>query len=454
MLERADRPNSMPPSPAAASPNRRRFASVAVVALLIVAQALLAAAHAQSRTFEAIGVDTSHASIPLDAVLAAGPAPNGIPALGFGGDHAGAARPTQPPRFVTIDAARAWLGPREPVIVIAAGDETRIYPLQILTWHEIANDVVGGVPLAVTFCPLCNSALAFDRRVPVTAAQLERARGANAGLRAAPIAADLEELHAAQHGHERAAAPEYQVDVEFGVSGLLYNSNLLMFDTETSTLWTQIGGAGSVGALTGVRLVRYPAPMLAFEDAATSAPDATVLSRDTGFPRSYGRNPYVGYDDIDTPPWFPIEADDDRLPPKARVAAFDIAGAAVAVPFAELRAAGVVEGEVNDVPFVAVWQPGVASALDAGRIADGADVGAAAVFDRRVDGRTLRFERRGDGVVDTETGSRWSIRGEAVDGPLRGTRLEPILHDATLWFAWAAFRPETQIVRAAGVEAR
>ena len=125
---------------------------------------------------QAIGVDTDEAVIPIEEILSGGPPPQGIPALGFTGDRAGVAGPTPTPKYVTQGEAADWLEAEEPVIALTLGGESRAYPLQILTWHEIANDTLGGVPVAVTFCPLCNSALAFDRRVPLTRETLEIVR--------------------------------------------------------------------------------------------------------------------------------------------------------------------------------------------------------------------------------------------------------------------------------------
>ena len=143
---------------------------------------LLGMVSAQSglSAMQAIGVDTDEAVIPIEEILSGGPPPQGIPALGFTGDRAGAAGPTPAPTYVTQGEAADWLEAEEPVIALTLGGESRAYPLQILTWHEIANDTLGGVPVAVTFCPLCNSALAFDRRVPLMREALEGVQDAHA----------------------------------------------------------------------------------------------------------------------------------------------------------------------------------------------------------------------------------------------------------------------------------
>ncbi len=390
----------------------------------------------------AIGVDTSRAEIPLEDVMSGGPPPNGIPALGFSGDWQGAAAPTRDPIFVSQEEAADWLEPQEPVIVFSLKGETRVYPLQILTWHEIVNDTVGGVPVAVTFCPLCNSALAFDRRLPLTAAAASEVSELNPD--AAPVEPDEGFLEAYQAQGE-AAAVTALLPVTFGVSGTLYNSNLLMFDTETSTLWSQLLGVGNVGTLSGTRLLRYPAQIVSFAEVRDAAPEALVLSRDTGFARRYGQNPYVGYDDADSPAFLFAGTPDGRLAPKARVVSIDAPAEAVAYPVEALAAAGVVNDAVGDTPVTLFWQAGTTSALDASSIASSRDVGAVGVFERTLDGRTLTFQTDGDAFVDEETGSTWNVLGAATAGPLAGEQLTRVVHDNTLWFAWAAFKPDTRI---------
>jgi hypothetical protein len=384
--------------------------------------------------------------VPIDEILSGGPPPQGIPAIGFGGLE-GVAGASREPRFVSQDEAADWLGEREPVILVRLGDEARLYPLQILTWHEIVNDTLGGVPVAVTFCPLCNSALAFDRRVPVGDEALQAiAEALEEAPATRPVPPDLADAYRGQEGED---APAAYLDVTFGVSGLLYHSNLLMFDDATATLWSQAIGEGAVGPLAGRDLIRYPAQIVGFAEARASEPDALVLDRDTGFARAYGTNPYVGYDDVDSPAFLFAGSPDGRLEPKARVITID-GDPPVAYPFDHLAQTGVVHDDVSGAPVVAFWAPGTATALGASRIAGAEDIGAVGVFRPVVDGRTLRFEARAGEIVDVATGSVWDVTGRAESGPLEGTRLEPVAHDNTFWFAWAAFRPDTEVRRPGG----
>ncbi|UCH26866.1 MAG: DUF3179 domain-containing protein, partial [Trueperaceae bacterium] len=201
---------------------------------------------AQPFAARSIGVDFSQSNIAVDQILSGGPPPQGIPALGFLGDWQGAAGATRGPQFVSQEEAAAWLGENEPVIAFTAGGETRAYPLQILTWHEIVNDVVGGVPVAVTFCPLCNSALAFDRRIPLTEEAHQALIAVNPGAELQEAADIFDDAFLAAYDAQGGDVGSLVAGSEatFGVSGMLFNSNLLMFDTVSSTLWAQILGEG------------------------------------------------------------------------------------------------------------------------------------------------------------------------------------------------------------------
>jgi hypothetical protein len=304
------------------------------------------------------------------------------------------------PSFVSLDAARDWIAPKEPVIAVEHDGVARAYPLQILTWHEIVNDTIGDTPVAVTFCPLCYSAIAFERRVdgePVT----------------------------------------------FGVSGLLRNSDLVMYDRKSETLWQQFTGKAIVGTHAGETLALVPSQLLSLRQFAQNYPDGTVLSRDTGYDRRYGQNPYAGYDDVDKPPFAYDGPTDDRLPPKEKVVAVSLGGTHKAYPHSATRKQHVVHDTIGERPLVVFHAPGPVSALDARKIAASKEVGATGVFDRRVDGRTLRFRYVGDGrFEDTATESVWTIAGRAVEGPLAGTRLDRVPHGDYFAFSWFAFRPD------------
>ncbi len=252
--------------------------------------------------------DFSIAEVEWSEIRSGGPPRDGIP-------------PLDSPRAVSIAEAAEDLAPTEPVIGLIIGGEARAYPLRVLIWHEIANDTLGGVPVAVTFCPLCNTAIVFDRR------------------------------------HDG------QV-LDFGTTGRLRNSDLVMYDRQTESWWQQFLGRAIIGTLTGAELRMIPARLESFANFAARAPDGTVLVADHS--RRYGNNPYAGYDSLSAP-FLYNGAMPDGIAPLARVVR--IGDEAWSLDL--LRQAG--EITAGDVKLS--WSAGQNSALDAGYIPDGADVG-------------------------------------------------------------------------------
>ncbi len=205
---------------------------------------------------------------------------------------------------------------------------------------------------------------------------------------------------------------------------------------------------GVAGTLTGSRLDTYPVSTVSWAQFRDANPDGLVLSRDTGFDRNYGRNPYPGYDDVNTAPFLFRGETDGRLPAKTRIVGIEIDGDAVAVKLDDLARRGVVKVTVAGRPIVVFHRPGTASALDASTVDDGVDVGTTGVFTARVDGRDTTFKARDGLFVDAQTSTRWDVLGHATTGPGSSARavLEPVVHVDTFWFAWAAFRPQSRIV--------
>jgi thiol-disulfide isomerase/thioredoxin len=221
-----------------------------------------------------------------------------------------------------------------------------------------------------------------------------------------------------------------------------------MYDRLTETWWQQATGEGIAGEHAGERLGFLPATIVAWEAFKTTHPNADVLSRKTGFSRSYGANPYAGYDDVDQSPFlFRGPQTPGQLPAMARVLTVELNDEAVAYPFTELETVHVVNDAVGGSPIVVLWQAGTASALDSGVIAQGRDVGTADTYSRELDGQTLTFVHDGEHFMDEQSGSEWTVLGRAVDGPLAGAQLAPVVNVNHFWFSWAAFRPETRIYR-------
>lgn len=336
--------------------------------------------------------DFSRHVIDFSEILSGGVPKDGIPAI-------------DRPSFESVDQASQWMSPDEPVIVLRVSTKARAYPLQILTWHEIVNDSLEDVPVAVTYCPLCNAAIVFNRRV------------------------------------------NGQV-LDFGTTGLLRNSDLVMYDRQSESWWQQFSGRGIVGQYTGTLLATLPAQVVAFREFADAFPEGTVLSKNTGMSRAYGRNPYTGYDRIGERPFLFRGKLDERLPAMERVLNVSIEGQHKIYPLSELESRPVVNDNVAGLPVLVLAASRMRSALDRASIADSRFIPAAVAYARQAGERLLSFETDGGEVVDRETGSRWNVFGEAVSGPLKGQQLEALGGGAHFAFAWLAFFPQSEIFRA------
>ena len=271
-------------------------------------------------------------------ILAGGPPKDGIPSIDL-------------PKFVSMEEADKWIKDNELILTIIYKGVKRVYPLQILVWHEIVNDEIAGDPILITYCPLCGSGIAYERTIEVN------------GKREV---------------------------VEFGTSGKLYNSNLVMYDRKTDTYWTQIGGKAIIGELTGQELHEISIDTVVWRDWKAAHPVSEVLSQDTGFNRAYGRDPYGNYYE-DTFLLFPVEQEDNRIHPKTVI--FGI--------------------EVNST-FKAYKEE---------------DLVRLEVIEDVVDGMKIKVERDNVGIVkitNKDTG-------------------EEIVKERDFWFAWYAFHPTTEV---------
>lgn len=327
--------------------------------------------------------DYSRRTVDLSEIQSGGPGRDGIPAI-------------DEPQFDSISDAKKWLDDAEPVIEY----ENKAYPLQILMWHEIANDLVNDIPISVTFCPLCNTALVFDRRHP-----------------------DIGEI-------------------SLGVSGKLRRSDMVMYDRTSDTFFQQFDGIGIAGDLAGTRLATLPSQVVSFGEFIAQHPDGTVLNTDTGHSRDYGANPYAGYDEVGSQDIFGVyeSTGDDRLEAKERMIFIENGAEEQNTAFAitDIAAAGV----INDGTATLWSLPRAKSALDAPSIAGSRVVGGAVVYNRAVDGKRLSFTARAgskDQFTDTQSGSIWNREGLATQGPMKGKQLLPIQHVNVFWFAVAAF---------------
>lgn len=269
-----------------------------------------------------------------DKIVSGGPPKDGIPSI-------------DDPRFVSVQEADQWIRDDELALAVIYKGVKRVYPLQILVWHEIVNDHIAGDPVLITYCPLCGSGIAFERRVQGEA-------------------------------------------VEFGVTGKLYNSNLVMYDRKTDTHWSQIDGLAILGELAGARLTPISIDTVVWREWKKRHPDSEVLSQDTGYTRPYGRDPYAGYYE-DSLLLFQVEKRDDRIHPKTIVYGVSVGGVYKAYREDDLRELGVITDTVGGV--------------------------------------RIELERSDTGAV----------RVTNLDNG------EEIIEDRSFWFAWYAFHPETEL---------
>ena len=318
-------------------------ASIFAVLVLLAAAAPAQADPAFWR-FEWPSTDFSKFSVDLNDIISGGPGKDGIPAI-------------DDPVFGTI-ADAGDLADTEPVITVVVNGDARAYPLNVLMWHEIVNDEVGGVPVSVTYCPLCNSAVAFDRRV---------------GDRV----------------------------LDFGTTGKLRFSDLVMYDRQTESWWQQFIGEAIVGEMLGTRLEMIPVRVESFARFRERHPDGMVQKSAGGFFRSYGRNPYAGYDSARWPFLYRGNAPEGLAP-----LAYVLAVGDKAWSLDYLRE----NGRTEDGELIITWEPGQNSALDAAKISEGRDIGNVVVQRRE--------------------------KGALVD----------VVHDLTFAFTFHAFNPDVEIV--------
>lgn len=378
------------------TPNLRPFLTTARVRKLqaaMAAVALFACEGDPSTTGPGPGANAAQVRLlcqfASDDGLFAGAARDGIPAL-VNPPLVPASHPDA--QYVERYARRTLPlgGPVEARVVGLMVDDTPVaIPHNILWWHEIVNVDLGGRRLAITYCPLTGSALVFD----ATAAGTQR----------------------------------------FGVSGLIFENNLVMFDEETGSLWPQMCLSASVGDRQGTRLVQIPATEMRWDAWKKRHPETLVVSSQTGFDRVYDENPYESYETSDFLLFGSRLPIDDRRPLKERVLGIPDGDGGIAIPFGVLAQIGstaafrtTIAGEVVQV----LW--------------DGEARAARAFYPRTDDGTEISLRTEGTGFVDKVTGSTWNVEGRALKGPLAGSSL--VAHEGSFvafWFAWSAFHPNT-----------
>ena len=322
-----------------------------------------------SEEFTLMETDGVKHLIPLSEIRGGGPPKDGIPSI----DN---------PVFAEVSDSD-FVSDSDTVIGLHINGEAKAYPLFILVWHEIVNDRIGGIPVSVTYCPLCYTNQVFERIID---------------------------------GQE----------VEFGTSGKLYNSNLLMYDRLTESYWSQALGLAVTGELSGYTLDLVPFDVIAWGDWKILHPDTTVLTTDTGAIRPYDTDPYGNYY---TEPriMFPVSHRDDRLGLKEIIVGFTQDNIYKAYAQNDIESKVLINDSIGDAPIllVSLFPQNTRS------------------FERTLDGNVLDFVFLDDTITDIQTNSQWDYSGLSISGENAGKQLKRIPNEPGFWFEWVAFHPDT-----------
>lgn len=355
--------------------------------------------------------DFGRSAVYYGSIIPGGAPREGIPALSL-------------PHFTSVERASEWMDDREAVLLLRYDKNVRVYPVQILMWHEVVNDRIGDVPVGVSYAPLSNTAIAFLRE-------------------------GFDEV------------------LSFGTTGLLRFSNPVMYDRETESWWQQATGKGIVGEYAGEQLELLPVSLLPWKEIEDHYGDAYVMSRLTGYEWPYGQNAYEGYDRSDEPflyvgPDLDAEVNTEfslmeRVIAVGAEGAESSEGGVKAYSYGQLREQRVISDSLNGRRFVLFWQPGTSSPVDSLAVAAGRDVGSAQAYfpvvntreadtlerdGREADSRELSFFWDGEQIRDRETGSEWSVSGLAVSGELEGTQLAGPVSFNHFGYSWSVFKGE------------
>jgi hypothetical protein len=311
--------------------------------------------------------------VPLDKIRSGGPPKDGIPSI-------------DEPKFAQLSDSN-FMSNSDIVIGLEIDGQAKAYPLFIMVWHEIVNDKVGGIPVSVTYCPLCFTNQVFERIID---------------------------------GKE----------VEFGTSGKLYNSNLVMYDRLTDSYWSQALGVAITGELTGYELKRIPFDVISWGDWKSLHPETLVLTTETGHLRAYGSDPYGDYY-TDPRIIFPVDNKDERMHPKEIILGFKDADVFKAFKQTDVENSTIINDEINGKPVVIMSLfPGNSRA-----------------FESTIGDTVLTFDFVDGSIVDLQTNSKWNYDGEAIFGEMEGTQLHRMPFDPGFWFEWVAFHPDTQVYK-------
>lgn len=315
------------------------------------------------------------------------------------------------PKFVNKTEGQEMFFSKEPVIAVEINGIAKAYPLNILTMHEIANDELEGVSILVTYCPLCNSGIVYNRVL--------------------------------NHNGE--------IEIlEFEASGMLRNSDMVMLDRKTETLWQQLMGTAIVGYYNEAELEVIPSLIISVEEFFNRYPNGQMLSKKTGFvetEKNYGYNPYKKYDEKESPiqHFFNSDKVDRRLPAMERIVDIENNGDYKIYSFTSVAKKGVINDTFKTSNVVLFYKSGTISVLDENDISSSKNIGSVTVFNANVDGNILVFAKEKDVFIDVDTKSKWDITGYCYTGKFKGKQLQIQPHSNHFAFAWLAFNPNCEI---------
>lgn len=316
------------------------------------------------------------------------------------------------PTFVNREKGLEMFIDTEPVITVEIDGKAKAYTMNMFSSHELSNDVLAGVPILPSYCPLCNSAVVYDRRLTI-------------------------------NGEEKV--------LTFEVSGMLRHSGMVIFDTETESWWQQSMGEAIVGEFAGEQLKIIPSFILSVEEFFANYPDGQILSKETGHTKSmerYGKNVYRMYDSIGNLPYarfFKAEDVDNRLPAMERLIDIQDGEFSKIYPFTILKKKGVLNDTFKSKKIVVFFQDGATSHLDNYDLSLAREIGTATAFNANLEGQTLTFKKENNRFSDLETKSEWTITGKCIAGPLKGKQLQIEPHSNHFAFSWLKFHPDTEI---------
>ena len=314
------------------------------------------------------------------------------------------------PAFITQKDKAFNFYELEPVIAITLGGETKAYPLSLLTMYELANDSIGGMQVMVTFCPACNAALVFNRKIK------------NAGK---------------------------EMLLDFGVSGLLMHNDMVMYDRQTESWWEQLMGQSIAGELSNTQLEMLPALIISMKDYLDRFPEGKILSPE-GLPSFIQANGHNVFHHLEhgkkmNKHFYIPEKVDPRLPPLERVVDIHVYGHNRIYPFSTISEKKVINDIAGDSRVVVFYHGETVSVLDEDNLSKSKKTGSATAFNSTLDGTNYTFSASGNYFTDEQTGSTWDITGYCREGKLKGKQLWILPHSNHFAFAYLAFFPKTEI---------